>query len=192
MGERLRLDVEFHGEHIATAYYEWGGLPSMGIQLAGIILESLRKNEEKELIPMVYYALSFTGAVVEPTDQDYLSGLGYELEDVEPLMESGGVIWFSKETKSLLRTDYELKIRLESLTADLENILNYWKVNEDSETWRYMNLQRNELPSTSWEMNLANLNEKDLVELHRVSQKAISTNSLFTVKGKKELFDSPF
>ncbi len=191
VGERLRLDVEFHGEHVATAYYRWGGLPSMAIQLAGVILESLRKNEEKELIPMVYYALSFTGAAVEPTNQDYLNALGYEFEDVEPMMESGGVIWFSKETKNLSSTDYELKIRLENSTADLENVLYHWKVDEDSEAWRYMDPQRNEMPSTSWEMNLANLNEKDLVELHKVSQKAVSTNSLFTIKGRKELFDSP-
>ena len=191
MGERLRLDLEYHSEHVATAYYRWGGLPSVAIQLAGVILESIRKSEEKELIPMVYYALSFTGAVVEPSDQDYLNTLGYEFEDVEPMMESGGVIWFSKKTNNLLGTDYELKICLENSTADLENLLYHWKVDESSEAWRYMDSQRNEMPSTSWEMNLANLNEKDLVELHKVSQKAVSTNSLFTIKGRKELFDSP-
>lgn len=189
MSERMVMKVKFYGETIAYAYYRWGGLPSAALDLTKSILTELRISKEQELIPRIYHALASNGAVMDSDDNDHLKALGYEFEQMGPRKQSDGLISFAKEMP--FGGDYELTIYLEDLTADLESLLKHWELKQNSEAFRYMNLKRDEIPTTKWKMDLAKLNEADVTELDEVCQKAIATQSLFVVKGRNELFDSP-
>lgn len=190
MSERMVMKVMFHGETIAYAYYRWGGLPSAALDLTKSILTELRTSKEQELIPRIYYALASTGAVMDSDDNDHLKVIGYEFEKVDSRKQSDGLISFAKEMP--FDGDYELTICLEDLTANLESLLKYWELDQHSEAFRYVNLKRHEMPTTEWKMDLTKLSEGDVTELDKVCQKAVSTQSLFVVKGRNELFDSPF
>lgn len=185
MSERLIIDITSQGETIANAYYRGGGFPSVAIRLAQTILRNL-DNIEGNLLGSIYHALYETGARPGPTEVEYLKTFGV----VAHVGVENDEMAFSKEGIRRLgqAEEYYVSISSEDGTADLSMILQ-WRLDENSEAWRYMDMQREGMPTTEWEMDLKKLDESDLMEIFRVGDEASRSDSLFMIKGQRHMID---
>lgn len=187
MSERLIIDIMSQGETVANAYYRGGGFPSEAIRLAQTILSNL-DNIEGELLGSIYHALYETGVRPGPVEVEYLKTKGI---DVQVEVEDDGMAFSEEGIRQLGQAEeYHVSISSEDRTADLSMIL-HWKLDEDSEAWRYMDMQREGMPTTEWEMDLTKLDGRDLQELFRVGDEASKLDSLFMIKGQRHMID-PF
>ena len=196
MGERLTVAVTINNEVIANAYYGWGGVPSDIIQIAQNVLETLKvRNSEQSIISCVYDALANTGASLSPEEVVILRAKGYDLQEIVPINKYDGYIAFSEEGRQMLDrgADYHATISVENLTANLSQALKSWHRSTKNEDLTDLLTYQDLLPTTDFEMNLSCLSEQDLIELYKVSVNARNhPESVFQVKGREELFYSPF
>lgn len=187
MSERLIIDITSQGERVANAYYRWGALPSELIRLTQTILGNLA-NIEDDLFGSIYHALYETGVRPGPKEVEYLQTIGI---DVHVEVKDGEMAFSEEGIRQLGQAEeYHVSISSEDRTADLSMLL-HWKLDEDSEAWRYMDMQREGMPTTEWEMDLTKLDGRDLQEIFRVGAEASELDTLFIIKGQRHMID-PF
>lgn len=185
MSERLIIDIRSQGETVANAYYRGGGFPSVAIRLAQTILRNL-DNIEVNLLGSIYHALYETGARPGPTEVEYLKTFGI----VAHVGVENDEMAFSKEGIRRLgqAEEYYVSISSEDGTADLSMIL-LRGLDETSDSRRYMDMHRDGMPTTEWEMDLKRLDEDDLAEIFRVGDEASKSDTLFMIKGQRHVID---